>query len=286
MRVALDLPLEGTPSSRFLAGLLACLTGLCVLALAIAAGAQARLGELARYPAMVSVALPPLEPGMPPSGEQETILGLLRHMPGIAFAAPVPESEVARLVEPWLGRQEGAPLPLPRLIDVTLVGGVEIAPAAIERALQEAVPGISVGATGTGGRGLASARMLRDVAAAAGLVLLAGYAAATAWLTRLSLDLHARTIELLRMMGAGERYVTSQYETHALKAALQGGLAGLSGAFLPLLAFQYMPGLAGGTAAPLGEGAWLLLASVPLAGTMLATLSARLAARRGLRQLG
>lgn len=281
-----DLPLEGTPSTRFLLWVQACLVGLCVLALALAAMGQARVSDLARHPAILTVALPPPEPGAPEDGAAGRVLALLREVPGVAFAAPVPEAEVARLVEPWIGRHDGPPLPLPRLIDVTMLGGVAVDRAAMELRLQEAVPEVSLAQSGRAGGGIAASRLLRDIAAAAALLLLAACGVATAWLTRLSLDLHAGTIELLRLMGAAERYVTRQYERHALATALQGGLAGLCAALVPLLALQHVPGLAALAVAPMGEGAWLALAAVPLAGALLATLAARAAARHGLRRLG
>lgn len=279
----LDLPLDGTPSSRFLVWVLGGLTGLAVLALALAGMAQARIGELARHPTVLTVALPPLEPGRPPPGDTGRILELLRHTDGVAYAAVVPEPEVSRLVEPWLG--EGQRPPLPRLIDITVLGGVEVDAAAMERRIREVAPAASLGETGRGAGGLAGLRRLRGLAAAGGLALLAVCAAAVAWLTRLSLDLHGRTIELLRAMGAGERYVARQYELHALKAALQGGMGGLCVALLPLVAIRWLPAPDLGALGELGAGTWLALAAVPPLVAILAALAARLAALRGLARI-
>src|SRR4051795_7568811 len=55
---ALDLPLAGTPSSRFLTWTLAGLVGVAVLAFAVAAGADVALRRCAEEPRLVTVALP------------------------------------------------------------------------------------------------------------------------------------------------------------------------------------------------------------------------------------
>ena len=48
--------------------------------------------------------------------------------------------------------------------------------------------------------------------------------------TRMSLDLHQETVDLLRLMGAGDAYVGRQFEQHALSNALRGGLLGFTAA--------------------------------------------------------
>lgn len=114
-----DLPLETVAASRFLPWIIAALIYLAVVALAVAAVAE-RAYELYNMRArLVTVTLPSVDGG----GEQqiEAALDILRQTRGVTSASRVPEDELARLIEPWLGAgQANRDLPLPRLIDVTL----------------------------------------------------------------------------------------------------------------------------------------------------------------------
>src|SRR3546814_6586819 len=55
-----------------------------------------------------------------------------------------------------------------------------------------------------------------------------------AFVTRMGLAAHQRSIELLHMLGAQDSYVARQFQNHALRFGLRGGLIGLLGA-LPTL---------------------------------------------------
>src|SRR3954465_9239788 len=119
---ALDLPLAGTPSSRFLTWMLAGLVGVAVLAFAVAAGADVALRHYAEQPRLVTVALPAASDAAADEAETRRALDLLRTTPGVAYATLVSREELDKLVEPWLGpRGEGTRrLPMPRLFDCAL----------------------------------------------------------------------------------------------------------------------------------------------------------------------
>src|SRR3546814_9385091 len=55
-----------------------------------------------------------------------------------------------------------------------------------------------------------------------------------AFVTRMGLAAHQRSIELLHMIGAQDSYVARQFQNHALRFGLRGGIIGLLGA-LPTL---------------------------------------------------
>ena len=104
----------------------------------------------------------------------------------------------------------------------------------------------------------------------------------------MSLDLHQETVDLLRLMGAGEAYVGRQFEQHALGNALRGGLLGFTAAVAALarFAWPWRP------AAPAGcrrwswqPCDWLLLGCVPVAAALLTAVVARQTARWGLARL-
>ena len=104
---ALDLPLAGTPSSRFLTWMLACLVGVAVLAFAVAAGADVALRHYAEQPRLVTVALPAATDAAADEVETRRALDLLRTTPGAAYATLVSREELDKLVEPWLGPRSG-----------------------------------------------------------------------------------------------------------------------------------------------------------------------------------
>src|SRR3546814_8077793 len=50
-----------------------------------------------------------------------------------------------------------------------------------------------------------------------------------AFVPRMGLAAHQRSIELLHMIGAQDSYVARQFQNHALRLGLRGGLIGLLG---------------------------------------------------------
>jgi cell division transport system permease protein len=286
----LDLPLAGTPASRFLTWALAALVGAAVLAFAIAAGANATVRQLTSEPRLVTAALPAAPAGM--AGELETVqvLALLKTTPGVAFAAVVAPAELEELVEPWLGTREGQPpLPMPRLIDVGFDPGLEPDLARPEESLRAIVPEARIEDTAPGpAPGELAARTARLLAGSAALALLAAILVVVAVVTRLSLDLHAETVDLLRLMGAADRYVARQFEQHALASGLRGALVGFGAGLVLVLGFILLAGLApslGLPPLPLRTVDWVLLASLPVLGALLTMLAARLAAGYGLARM-
>jgi cell division transport system permease protein len=265
----LDLPLAGTPASRFLTWALATLVGAAVLAFAIAAGANATVRQLTSEPRLVTAALPAAPAGM--AGELETVqvLALLKTTPGVAFAAVVAPAELEELIEPWLGTREGQPpLPMPRLIDVGFDPGLEPDLARLEESLRAIVPEARIEDTAPGpAPGELAARTARLLAGSAALALLAAILVVVAVVTRLSLDLHAETVDLLRLMGAADRYVARQFEQHALASGLRGALVGFGAGLVLVLGFILLAGLApslGLPPLPLRTLDWVLLASLPV----------------------
>ena len=287
----LDLPLAGTPASRFLTWIMAGLVGVAVLAFAIAAGADVALRRFAEEPRLVTVALPAAADAAADESETGRALDLLRTTPGVAYATLVSREELDKLIEPWLGpRAEGtASLPMPRLIDVGFNPGTT---PDLDR-LAEAVRAINAGAQVEDAdpgpdAGEHAARVVRLLAGTAGLVVLVAILAAVVVVTRMSLDLHAETVDLLRLMGARDRYVARQFEQHALASGLRGGMVGYGAGLLLVLAFILIgtgvPGL-GLPGLPLRTADWVLLACVPVLGALLTALAARVSAAHGLRRL-
>ncbi len=287
----LDLPLADTPASRFLAWTMAALVFLAVLALALAAIANGILGRMAVEPRILTVALPVEADAGAVEVRTRQAVELLRGMAGVAYTNLVSHDELGKLVQPWLGKSEdAAALPLPQLIDVAFDPGVVPDAAAVEQRLQELAPGTTVGdmapERGTTQR---LARTLRTAGMVVGLIVLIAGAAAVLVMTRMSLDLHQETVDLLRQMGAPDAYVARQFEQHALVNGLRGGLQGLALGICSVLAVLYLPLAIGGdrlVGYDLQPLDWIGLSAVPVMTALVVTVVARTAAARGLKRLG
>ena len=203
-----------------------------------------------------------------------------RAAPGVIRAVPVPEAELRKTLEQWLGpvaAGEGADLPLPALIDVELAPGAD--PAAVAASVSRAVPSAQFVAD--------QSRLTPMLTTLTALTLIAGLlvalialdtAAAVVLATRGALDTHRGTIEVMHGIGATDLQVTLLFQRTIAFDALIGGTAGAVVAALVLLL------VAGGQFDALGdwtEGSLLrgldlvLLASLPLLAAVLATVVAR-----------
>ncbi|PWC38998.1 hypothetical protein [Azospirillum sp. TSO35-2] len=225
-----DLPLAVDPSSRFLGWITALMVFLAALALA---GAMV-VSDMARrwdngLAGGLTVQVAPM-PGapVPPLDERvEAALTVLRASPGIRSATVLSGGEIARLLEPWLGPGAADPLlPMPRLIDVTTEGPVDV--AALTLRLTSAAPGATLDDHAVW---LADLRSFAGAVrlAALGVVLLVGAAAVTTvvFAVRTGLAIHRPVVELLHLMGATDRYVSRQFERHVVGLSLRGGAVGL-----------------------------------------------------------
>ncbi len=215
----------------------------------------------------------------------------LTALPGVTAVRLVPEAELFAMLEPWLG--EGASsgeVPIPALIDVEL--DREAAPAdiaRIEAALAGAVPGARVDAQGEILRPVSEALAALQWLAL-GLVLLVALATAAAvWLAaRNAFAAAGETVEIMHLLGASQRQITAVFLRDVLREAAAGALlgAGLGVAAVWLLGQQFArlgSGMVSGGGLSLAD--WLVIAAVPLAGVLLALVTARITIALALRDM-
>ena len=215
--------------------------------------------------------------------ETNAALDVLRATPGIAHAAPLSQQEIDKLVEPWIGKGGSvADIPLPRLIDATLVPGEGVDVPALSARLKKAAPDSVLD---DHSRWIARLRGLTDavVFSAYGILLLIAIAtaAAVSFATRAGLDAHHEMVALLHQMGALPSFIARAVEWHYFISAL---LAATVGAGLAAVLFLAAGGLefVGVEAVPflpplalkLPEIPWLL--AVPAASALIAWATARL----------
>jgi cell division transport system permease protein len=216
----------------------------------------------------------------------DRLLTTVRATRGVVKADAVPESDMRRTLERWLGpAARSADLPVPALINLDLGQGADVA------AIQQRVAAIAPDARITAHREavaplLHSLRVLQWVAFGLVLLLSAAACAAVVLAARGALDTHRFTIEVMHGVGATDIQVTHLFQRKIAIDALVGSMAGAAAAALVLLLLatgaSFAGELTGG--ATLGVGGLLVLALLPLALTALATWVARTAVLAALRQ--
>ncbi|MDN4629944.1 permease [Sphingomonas sp. PsM26] len=222
--------------------------------------------------------------------EATAALAALQRLPEVRRAVAVDPAHLADMLEPWLGA-DGADsdLPIPAMIDVDLA---ETSPATLARvraAVRAAAPGARVDRQESW---LAPVRSVMTMLTgmAGGLVLLmAGATAAVVILAaRAGLDTHSDTIDVLHMLGSTDVQVARLFQRRIGLDTLIGGVIGMAVAFgVVMLVGAQLDALGSDLVAGLrlGVGDWVILACLPVAFALLATLAARLAVLAALRRV-
>ncbi|MCA1662022.1 MAG: cell division protein [Novosphingobium sp.] len=286
------------PQAR-LSGPMPWVIAIMVLLTAIAAAAGLALGNLtARASADLSGGITVQVVNASPqlrARQANDALAALREAPGVTAVRLVPKAEVDALLEPWLGVRSDDPaaadaLPVPALIDARLTGAVDAARVAeLERRLARVAPDARVDAQAGWLEPVFDAIAALRWLALAGIALLALTTAAAVLLAaRTALNSHRETIEIVHMLGGADGQIARIFQRSTAIDAAAGGAVGLvlAVAVIGLLGERFAAlgfGLAG--AASLGWGDWLMIALVPVAAVVLATLTARATVLRALRRI-
>lgn len=279
-----DLPLDRDPSGRFLPWLVAVMVFLAALALVCA---MAMNKVVQRWDQGLSGSItvqipPPAETSTAAAKEMaiDRIIDILLDTDGIIIAEVLEPDEIAELLKPWLGTEAiSQDLPLPMLIAVVLDPRTSPDLGRLARQLDEAVPGTLLDDHQSWlGELLGLARSI-ELLAALVLVLVGSCAIAMViFATRMGLAIHGQIIELLHLIGAQDSYVAAEFQSHALKLALRGGVLGLMFALITLVAVGRLMSRVESALFPefsLQPLEWSLLALLPLAIALVAMLTAR-----------
>ena len=215
-------------------------------------------------------------------------LQALRQASEVGAATPVDPAALADQLRPWLGEDAAsADLPVPALIDVTLTpGATEAKVDRLRRLLGTLSPS------------------LRIEPHAAFLLPLAGLLTALGWLAvgvvvlmtvatgavvvlaaRGAHDSHRGTIDVLHLMGSTDVQIARLFQWRIGLDALLGGMLGFAFAVVVLLLIGLRLSATGSDllgAVPLHGNDWALLALLPVAGVLLAVLTARWTVLRAL----
>ncbi len=270
----LDLPLGRDATGRFLPWIIALMVYLAVLG---GVGLMLLGDTLQEWNRSLSTTLTVQLPADTSAGRIETAVAALKQTKGIAEVHLLGADETARLIAPWLGAGVSADsLPLPHLIDLHLDPAAQIDLAGLKQELTQIDPGaeladhrsslielrgFAVKVEGIIGAGVAVVAVL--------LVLTVVFSART------GLAIHQPVVELLHLLGAPDRYIARQFQTHALWLGLRGGVIGGIAAAVTIV---ILGRAAGAISLPLPVAAPGLLDWRPWALLILATIAAGIVA--------
>lgn len=253
--------------------------GASLVATRAAHGWQAGLSD------RITVQVMPPEQGDARAGldsETQAAVAVLKDTPGIAHAAPLSDAEINALVEPWIGKDGVVSgIPLPKLIDATIIPGDDVDITRLAARLKKVAPHASVD---DHRRWIARLRGLADAvrfSAYGILLLIAGAtAAAVSFATRAGLDAHHEMVALLHQMGALPGFIARAVEWHYFLSALFAAALGTLFAGLFFLGARGLESFGVGAVPFLppislrwSEIPWLL--AVPVAASLIAWATAR-----------
>lgn len=217
----------------------------------------------------------------------DAVIGAVRSTPGVTSVEAVPESDMRRTLERWLGpAAHSRDLPVPALVNFDAPSDAAIAP--LDRRIQAIAPGAHIAAHRDKVAPLLHSLTLLQVITF-GLVILLSIAASAAVVlaARGALDTHRFTIEVMHGIGATDLQITHLFQRKILIDSLVGSLVGAAAAAILLLLLAggaaFAGELTGGASLNLVDFA--ILALLPLLLTVLATWVARAAVLRALAEV-
>ena len=214
----------------------------------------------------------------------------LRKVDGVIAVDPVDDAAMRQLLSPWLG-SEGldADLPVPTLIDVTLR---EASPRAVDRVktmLRRVAPAARVDRHADWLGPLAGLlSTLRLVAMTLVMLMAIAMGASVVLSARAALDMHRPTIDVMHLMGATDAQIARLFERRVALDALFGSAVGfVFGVIVTLLLAQRFDDIGAALleSGGLGWTDWLIIAAVPVAGVLLAIVTARITVTRALARI-
>ncbi|NBT86076.1 MAG: FtsX-like permease family protein, partial [Alphaproteobacteria bacterium] len=172
------------------------------------------------------------------SAPVQQVLSFVRNIPGVLRAEVVEAEHLLSLLQPWIGQTDLLKdLQMPILIDLDIDPNVVIDYENIKQYLKSISGGIRFEAHT---RWQHMLTVLGQAIKTLSYVIV-GFILGTIFIvisliTKSSLAAHKENIDVLRLMGAKNSYVASQFQAQAFKACFQGGLIGIFFA-LPILYF-------------------------------------------------
>ncbi|KQX25522.1 MULTISPECIES: cell division protein FtsX [unclassified Sphingomonas] len=211
----------------------------------------------------------------------DRVVGAVGRLPGVAIVRRISDREMTELLRPWLGAGlADNDLPVPAMIDVSFAPGAADAQRAAEAAVLAISPRARIDDHAQWLAPLAGLiASLRWLAAVLVLLMAAAAAFTVVLAARSALNTHQATIEVMHHLGSTDAQIAQLFQRRIATDALFGGMVGLLLASLVIFAVgdriaKVGSDLIGSVDLPLA--AWGVLALLPLAGTLLAMVAARM----------
>lgn len=235
-----DMPLVPADSiaGRALVVVIAIMTFLaCLTAVGALLIAQASQGWRADVSREVTIQIKP-HPGEDVQALVSKATEVAARSSDVADVHAMSKSESERLLEPWLGQGfDLSQLPIPRLIVVHMQTRQQADLESLRTALTEAVPEASLDDHALW---LSRLDTMADVivifAAALFVLMIIAMATAIGFATRGAMAGNREIIEVLHFVGAEDRYIARQFQTHFMRLGLRGAAIGGSAAAILFVA--------------------------------------------------
>ena len=231
-------------------------------------------------------------------GKIAEIVKFLNDQNGIKQVVPYTREQSLKLVEPWIGKSEVLKsFAIPRLIAVEIDRDNPPEIAMLKKVLEAKYPGAVLDDHGLW-RG--EIHRLTRFLELAGIAMLALMAAATAAViiaaATSALASNREIVSVLNLVGAEEKFIANQFETHFLWVGIKAGVAGAGMAALAFLALPRVTESMGSSAAAEAEirrlvgagtldwGGYTVLAMVVVVVALICKMTSRYGVRRILNQ--
>lgn len=221
------------------------------------------------------------------AAQTNVALDILRQTPGVESARALTDVEQAALLAPWFGADLPIEeLPVPQLVEV-IEGDPGYDGEGLKLRLAAEVPGAVLDDHTRWRRPLVEAATSLRRLGLVSILLIGGATAAMITLAaNAALAANAQVIEVLRLVGARDRYIAQAFVRRFTLRALIGAGVGMA---LGMLAIALLPEAsdAGGFLTGLGfrGTGWLVPLVIPALGALVAFLATSIAARRRLGEL-
>jgi cell division transport system permease protein len=287
LRFKSDIPFAADDSNKFLPWIIAFIVFIASMMIVCGMGFYDILGNRQELHANnISVHIPDADDA---DQTAEKLISALKEMPGVQKVESTSPKEISEILKPWLGNDNAADsLPLPRVVNVTLVPDV-LKTDEVKKKILEIAPPASVDDHAD----WLSQYTFMLTGLQWGLWIIAALFFVTTFsivilTTRASIKIHTRVIHILHSIGALDSYIARQFQMNAFRIAAKGAMIG---SIASLAIYGALCGATGRLQVPLLPdfqlGAWqvALYALLPFAIGFGALFSTRLTVLAELRRM-
>lgn len=222
--------------------------------------------------------------------QTEYVLEVLRNTPEVTSAELLSDNEIIKLLEPWLGRGNVTDdLPIPAMITANLVPNRHVDIIALQGKLRETAPDARLDGHQQWVEQLS--KLSTTIQATSGLaviLIMLTTVAIIVFATHARLSAHKENIEIVHLMGAEDKVISSEFKNRFMVYGFKGGIGGLVAAAITILIFFALTKDLGDGLTPKLALNWiqvLILGLIPFAVAFLSMITADKAVKKALVEL-